>query len=191
MQLRLPAYLNEAAQNAVAVDAANHLRRYGLAVELDPKLGRRSPSSYFVAAHVPDPGRDLAQLTDRLVEPDLDHQDVARHAEIVFGRDGALACLTAFTDSLAAWSARLGHLPGDDLSDHLAEQTRLLGEMHRQLADTAVRIKVLEALPEDSRLPRTRRNAATATTQAHPAAPTPAEPTAPAAPGQPGSRRAR
>ncbi|MFJ7278324.1 hypothetical protein [Kitasatospora sp. NPDC098663] len=124
---------------------------------------------------MPDPARDLAQLADRLAEPFQDHDTVARHAEAVFGRDGALARLAAVTNSLAGWAARLDHRPGDDLSDALTDQARLLDGMHRQLIDTAVRIRALETVSSDDRTPSSRSQAATATTKAHQTAGKPAE----------------
>ncbi|MFJ6620028.1 hypothetical protein ACIQOW_20945 [Kitasatospora sp. NPDC091335] len=174
MELRLPAHFDEARQVATAVDAANDLRMFGFGVELDPRLG--TPASTFVETRSPDPGHDLALLTYRLAVADQDHEAVARHADTVFGSDGTLARLATFTGALAGWAARLGHTPGDDLSDILAEHAHALDDIHRQLADTAVRIKVLGTLHEDDRAPSPRRHAATATTQARPAAPTPAQP---------------
>ncbi|MFJ6137524.1 hypothetical protein [Kitasatospora sp. NPDC092286] len=189
MELRLPAHFDEARQIVTAVDAANDLRTFGFGVELDPRLGTRART--FVETRSPDPGHDLALLTYRLAEADQDHEAVARHADTVFGSDGALARLATFTGALGGWAARLGHTPGDDLSDILPEHARTLDDMHRQLTDTAVRMKALGTLHEDDRAPSPRRHAATAATQARPAVPTPAQPPAPAVPGKPGPRRAR
>ncbi|MER7701655.1 hypothetical protein ABTX81_01975 [Kitasatospora sp. NPDC097605] len=189
MEMRLPAHFDEARQIVAAVDAANDLRTFGFGVELDPRLGTLART--FVETRSPDPGHDLALLTHRLAVADRDHEAVARHTGAVFGSDGALARLAAFTEVLSGWAARLGHVPGDDLSDILAEHARALDDMHRALADTEVRIKALGSLYEDDRAPNLRRHAATATTQTRSAVPTPAEPPAPLESGQPGPRRAR
>ncbi|MFJ9446777.1 hypothetical protein ACIRRH_33695 [Kitasatospora sp. NPDC101235] len=166
MELRLPAHFDEARQKASAVDAANDLRTVGFGVELDPRLVTLART--LVETRSPDPGHDLALLTYHLTEADQDHEAVARHADTVFGSDGALARLATFTGALGNWAARLGHTPGDDLSDSLAEHARALEDVHRQLTDTAVRIKVLGTLREDDHAPSPRRHAATAATRARP-----------------------
>ncbi|MFE4514064.1 hypothetical protein ACFRMQ_07685 [Kitasatospora sp. NPDC056783] len=182
MELRLPASFDEERQSATVVDAANALHEFGFAVDLDARFGVPAPpTAAFVTTRSPDPGRELAELTGRLAEPGQDHEAVARHADAVFGDDGALARLASFTGALGGWAARLDHVPGDDLSDILAEHARALDHMHRQLLDTAVRIKALGTLHEDDRAPHPRRHAATATTRAIPTTdnPTRAEPAPP------------
>ncbi|MGW3185727.1 hypothetical protein ACWDD9_41305 [Kitasatospora sp. NPDC001119] len=169
MELRLPAYFDEERQSAAVVDAANALHEFGFAIDLDARFGTPAPpTAAFVTTRSPDPGRELAELTGRLAEPGQDHEAVARHADAVFGDDGALARLASFTGALGGWAARLGHIPGDDLSDSLAEHARALDDMHRQLINAAVRVKALAALHEDDRAPHPRRHAATSTTWALP-----------------------
>ncbi|MCG6497000.1 hypothetical protein [Kitasatospora sp. A2-31] len=188
---RLPHHLSEQEQNRAASSAASLLQASGFEVELDPALGTPPPTAAFVPIAVPDPAAALADLTHRLTTGDNGYDGTAHLAQAVLGHNGVLARLVTFTKAAAAWSARLGHAPGDDLSDLLTESADTLGEVQQRLGGTATRITTMGTSWEPHRS-SPRQAAATAGTHSTSTGTTPAPQTPPQAPSaepHPGRRR--
>ncbi|MEV0188479.1 hypothetical protein AB0I39_08095 [Kitasatospora purpeofusca] len=191
LHAQLPHHLSEQDQNRAASSAASLLHANGFTVDLDPALGTPPPTAAFAPTAVPDPAAALADLTHRLSTGDTGYDGTARLTQAVLGPDGALAQLVTFTEGAAAWSARLGNVPGDDLSDLLAESADALGELQRRLGDTATRITTMGASWEPHRS-SPRQAAATAGTHSTSTGTTPAPQTpvqASSAEPHPGRRR--
>ncbi|MGW2542012.1 hypothetical protein ACWC5I_14365 [Kitasatospora sp. NPDC001574] len=183
LHAQLPHHLSQDQQNHAAARAANLLHASGYTVDLDPALGTPPPTTAFVPTPVPDPAAALAEMTHRLATGDNGYEGTAHLAQAVLGPDGALAQLATFTEATAAWSARLGHRPGDDLSDLLADSAATLTEITARLSGTATRITAMGSSWEPHR-PGPRQAAATASTHTaagatapHQASPAPTEQT--------------
>ncbi|KQV20963.1 MULTISPECIES: hypothetical protein [unclassified Kitasatospora] len=132
----------------------------GYGVDLDPGLGGPPATARYVPAPVPDPVSALTAMAERFGNG-TGYEEAAFLLEQLAGADGVLGGLTAVARAASAWCEDLGHVPGDELADLLAETARDTEALAGKLKDTGPRVATLgrswsghEPSPRRSSAPR-------------------------------------
>ncbi|MFC9327940.1 hypothetical protein [Kitasatospora sp. NPDC057015] len=177
---RLPLHLDERAQNRAASAAANMLSAAGFTVDLDPGLGGPPQPGPFVPRPVPDAVGAVKDLTVRL-HWEAGHHEAATLTDEAFGPAGVIVGLRNFAEEAAAWCARLGHVPGDELADRLTGVARDLAALAGRVEDVGSGIAAIGS-SWDRLAPSPRSTAARTTSTTSTAAPAAEPPAGPAPP---------